>query len=350
MWKNTDTCFYKLSETKDIPFVGFDFDDTLVKLKTSFILSNVKPTLIQLSTKYNIVIFSNQNGVKRQKCTHEFVRENFDNFLKQVDLPISIFYSIDTDKYRKPNIGMFNLFKQLFNKPLEWYCGDACGRKKDFSNSDLYFANNCGIRFKIPEHIFNKQPNDINIVKCSKLYTNDKWESGININKQQLVQVTDTNITLPCYKKILIVMVGPQGSGKSLVTNMLIKKHNFNVVSLDNISSKSKLKKIFNQYKQSENVNGIIVDNTNATLKNRQEWFSLVDETWTKLIIYINIPKLVSLHLVKYREFYTNKHIPNVAVHSFYKRLEPPNKNEANIIELVNPILYKPFNHNLRFT
>ena len=137
MWTTYETCSYKVSGIKDRPFIGFDFDDTLVKLRTNEPLPNVKDKLEELYRDFNIVIFSNQNGVQKGKCTHELVRNNFDTFISKVNLPISVFYSIGNDIYRKPNIGMFTLFKQTCNKPLEWYCGDACGRRKDFSNSDL---------------------------------------------------------------------------------------------------------------------------------------------------------------------------------------------------------------------
>ena len=42
--------------------------------------------------------------------------------------------------------GMFDLMISLLNPiNVEYYCGDAAGRKGDFSRSDLYFANNCNM-------------------------------------------------------------------------------------------------------------------------------------------------------------------------------------------------------------
>lgn len=348
MWTTYETCSYKLSDIKDRPFIGFDFDDTLVKLRTNEPLPNVKDKLEELYRDFNIVIFSNQNGVQKGKCTHELVRNNFDTFISKVNLPISVFYSIGNDIYRKPNIGMFTLFKQTCNKPLEWYCGDACGRRKDFSNSDLYFANNCGIQLKTPEHTFNSQDNTISIVKCSELYSDDTWVNGLNTNSSKLIETYEKDIELSNDKKVLILMMGAQGSGKSLISERLAKRYNYNVISSDNIPSKSKLKQQLKKYIALEQ--GIIIDNTNASLRNREEWYRMVDESWKKVVIYINIPKPVSFHLVKYRETHTDKHIPNVAVHSFYKRLEPPTDKEGHIIEINKPIVIESFNHNLRFT
>lgn len=64
---------------------------------------------------------------------------------------------------RKPEIGMYTEFmqdiKQKMNvhidkKCWQWYCGDAAGRKSDFSDSDKAFAEKIGIPFKLPEDIF----------------------------------------------------------------------------------------------------------------------------------------------------------------------------------------------------
>ena len=53
-------------------------------------------------------------------------------------------------------VGMFELMKSIL-KPIDvvYYCGDAAGRLNDFSRSDLYFANNCEVKFKTPEEIFH---------------------------------------------------------------------------------------------------------------------------------------------------------------------------------------------------
>lgn len=63
---------------------------------------------------------------------------------------------------RKPNIGMYIEFEKDYAsvtgeslvKEDILYVGDAAGREADHSDSDLKFAENCGIQFKIPEDIF----------------------------------------------------------------------------------------------------------------------------------------------------------------------------------------------------
>ena len=65
MWTPKDSCVYKLSTSLPRPFLGFDFDDTLVHLRTSELRPNVKETLTTLNKDFNLVIFSNQIELKK---------------------------------------------------------------------------------------------------------------------------------------------------------------------------------------------------------------------------------------------------------------------------------------------
>ena len=86
------TCFHNFIVEGDIyhqllkkrPVVGFDFDDTLVDLKTREILPNVIEKLKTLYETCDIVIFSNQLGVKRGKVTNKGIQNVFDTFIGAV--------------------------------------------------------------------------------------------------------------------------------------------------------------------------------------------------------------------------------------------------------------------------
>lgn len=60
------------------------------------------------------------------------------------------------DHMRKPNVGMYEEFRKDFQQSVSFkcYCGDAAGRKKDFSDSDKVFARNLGVEFVLPELFF----------------------------------------------------------------------------------------------------------------------------------------------------------------------------------------------------
>lgn len=80
-------------------------------------------------------------------------------------VPIRIVAALSkTDKYRKPNSGMFDLVRDLYRtKGLEVdmdksvYVGDAAGRmalgsrKKDHGDTDFKLALNVGLKFVTPE-------------------------------------------------------------------------------------------------------------------------------------------------------------------------------------------------------
>ena len=197
-------------------------------------------TLIE--NKYNIIVFSNQKGIEKKKTSHEKVQEKMENFSKLLDNSITFFYATSDDEYRKPCIGMFKLFKSLTKSKIEYYCGDAAGRPKDFSISDLYFANNIGVQFKLPEEIFNGV-GDVGLIATTQkksltnsLYANDVWENGFLKNKRNIVSLSeniDLDEVLEQNQKYLILLVGPQGSGKTTIRNNIVKKHDFEVINND---------------------------------------------------------------------------------------------------------------------
>lgn len=64
------------------------------------------------------------------------------------------------DRYRKPNTGMLQEFYQDIESQnkIEYYVGDAAGRKNDFSDSDKAFAINADLHFYTPEELFLMYP------------------------------------------------------------------------------------------------------------------------------------------------------------------------------------------------
>tara|TARA_B110001469_G_scaffold127557_1_gene148978 strand:- start:2921 stop:4012 length:1092 start_codon:yes stop_codon:yes gene_type:complete len=362
MWKCVDSCYYLYLDTqfdKNKSTISFDFDGTLMDFKTDEIMDITIQKVKQLSNIFNIVVFSNQMGIDRNKTTHNIVQSRFDMFLKSINVPIHIFYSTKKDKYRKPYIGMFELFKSLVNQPsidIQWYCGDAAGRHSDFSTSDLYFAHNIGIQFKVPEEIFENCINPelaCKNIKALELYKKDIWKNGLLDNHLQLLNIKnvkekghDININLG--SKNLILLVGPPGSGKSSLSTHYSEKHNLGIISRDINPSKKYRENKFNQYMIDDKLNGIIIDDLNNTEQSRNIWINKVKYKpgWEIIIIYINIYKRESIHLCNYRFHYNEKkYIPTVVIHKYYKYLEPPNDS----IVLCSSFTNYDFNHTLRF-
>jgi len=147
----------------------FDLDDTLIKTASGKIFAankddwkfhqNVVATLKKYNTEnYSIIIVSNQAGLKNETKINEWIHK-LDNIIKTLNIPIMIFASFSHDEYRKPLPTFYTIIKQKFKTNgvdivESFYCGDACGRINDHSDTDLKFALNCQIPFYTPEHIF----------------------------------------------------------------------------------------------------------------------------------------------------------------------------------------------------
>ena len=386
-WSNDNGCYHNFNviKPKYKSLIAFDFDDTLVNLKTKKILPNVKEVLNEwYEKKYQIVVFSNQMGITKNKTTHEEVHGHFENFMKIVNIPIIFYYSINNDKYRKPSNGMYNLatithsrfgsYTLKTTNEILFYCGDAAGRDKDFSSSDLYFANNCNISFKTPEEVFHNKIEVIKIKDTPKLvlYKDDIWKDGILSNPRKLfdiVHINKDNELIPeldVSKQLLVYMIGSMGLGKSSLSSILSDKYNLEIINLDTNILKIIKSKINIGYK---NKSGIIIDNCNSTIKNRDYWHKLALKNSNDFNIYyihFDIPKPISIHLTRYRTYCNNqidkykydsyeynkfnKNIPVVAIHKYYKSFELPNKEEGTIITIKSPLtLMKDYNHNYRF-
>jgi len=316
IWENIDTCWYKLDKLKNNnPFIIFDYDDTLCKKFTSELLENVKNSILELNKEYNICIFTNQMGISKKKTSHDEVRKLFNEFQKKINnIPLQIFYSTSDDLYRKPMTGMFKLMTSIFKKSkIEYYCGDAGGRKKDFSVSDLYFANNCELIFKVPEEVFLQSEPANNLVsknlKSLDLYKDDIWENGILQNPREIIKIKkikeiNKNIFNQIVSKTLknlIIMIGPQGSGKSTLSIYLSELYEYGLINGDSCKTKNEMKKKFKEFQLNSIYNGIIIDNTNPLKKTRDEWKTLLIEKkkWNILIIHIDINKFSEHQKVK---------------------------------------------------
>jgi bifunctional polynucleotide phosphatase/kinase len=255
-----------------------------------------------------------------------------------LDIPIIIYASIDNDIYRKPHTTFYDIIKLDNEYEIKevFYCGDACGRKSDHSDTDYKFALNCGITFYTPEELFSgrrqekfiKYPLDFN----KKYITND----NIKINY-------DNN-------KTLIVMCGFPGSGKSTYVKANLKK--FVRVNQDTLKTKDKCVKVCKE--NMEKNKNIVIDNTNASTEIRKLYLDLADEyEYKKICIKIETPREIAKHNMYYRFYKANKiksdnesdeesdekkkvkYIPEIAYNKYAKDFKEPTKKEFDEIYII---------------
>ncbi len=171
-WKKYETVQYKIpSDTKQVKaLAGFDLDSTLIISDRGELFATkgwlwaydkIPEILKSINDKgYTIVIFSNR---KVRGHLIENTMSMIDQIINTLQLPIYVFLATADDQYRKPNIGMFNLFKQLTGTisldSNSIYCGDAAGTNAlnpafRWSDADIKFAHNTGLKFLLPTDLF----------------------------------------------------------------------------------------------------------------------------------------------------------------------------------------------------
>ena len=196
-YKIYNNCYKSIDKNKYI--FGFDLDNTLIKFNLKIntfelLYENIIVKLKKIMKLYNIVIITNQ-AYNKYNLFEEKITKLLELFTKN-NIYIYIYVSTKNDNYRKPNIGLINIIEKDYCNKLKYYCGDACGRKGDFSDTDYKFALNLNIPIFTPEQIF-----------C-----NSKNKTIFNIMYPELNKIKYNFNYIP-NKKEMIIMIGYPASG-----------------------------------------------------------------------------------------------------------------------------------------
>jgi bifunctional polynucleotide phosphatase/kinase len=310
---------------------SFDLDGTLISTKSNKkfpIDSNdwiwkyeiVPKRLKELyNNNYSIIIVTNQAGLSTDEKIEEW-KTKINNIQKELGFQLLVLVAITKDEYRKP----FPTFRKYFPSKItndSFYCGDACGRKNDFSDTDLKFALNCGLQFLTPEHFFLDEKNDFpNVTYMFDL-----------ANK---IKSTDIDFK-PRHKEVLI-MVGLQGSGKSTFAKNIANKtyildnNNFNycIVNQDELKTMPKCLKFADL--QIKKNHSLIIDMTNPSIEKRKIWIDFAKEhNYTCRIAIMKTSLELSKHNNMYRSLVNKtEHIPDIAYNIYKKNFIYPTKEE----------------------
>ena len=354
-FKSENTLLYFLPNKKILldkkytKLASFDLDHTLIKPKDNrvhpksiddfeLVFENIIDKLTELyKQNYNIVIFSNQSDLlsieKQEK--KKIVLGRIEKLIDLLGFEISIFISTQKNIFRKPNLGMLDFFIEKTNIKLDYknsyYVGDAGGRiktkqgKKDFACSDRMFAINANLKFYTPEEFFIENYNEnikyVCINKAETLFLNGKnLELEISKQEDKIKKIIKNNI---------IFFQGPPASGKSYLSNRL-EKLGYNIISQDRLGTKAKVISEFKKLLKDMN-NKIVLDNTNGSKKYRNSFTEILNKQNREyVLINIDISKEQSFFLNNYRSKVQNiTALPDVAIHSYFKRLEKINKDEG---------------------
>lgn len=156
----------------------FDLDNTLIRSDTGFVYMRSAedwvPTVNYsrlitffrslITEGWTIVIFNNSKEIKAGQT--QITRNRIDKFIELMQLQLPeftpyVYISIRDDQYRKPNIGMWQLFLKatgITPRASSFHCGDAFGRASwnplyQWGDEDLEFARAIGLAHYTPEEI-----------------------------------------------------------------------------------------------------------------------------------------------------------------------------------------------------
>jgi bifunctional polynucleotide phosphatase/kinase len=327
-----------------------------------------------LAAGWRLVILTNQK--KMTLADVESKMPAITGALELSGIHATILVATQDDFYRKPSTGMVDFLLEHLNgshnkldKVASFMVGDAAGRKGDHSPADLMLAENAAIHFMTPEIFmsdFRIPPQANKIIANTEmkkliidLVSNPKYfnpqayicsfkEKDIQDRKKGMEALEESISTA---KNFILVMVGPPASTKSTLANHLISKvaPSTTIMSYDTFSgTKTAFKKEVAKLLSAKQ--NVIIDNTNAKAKDRQQWIDLANASETpyiKLEVFYDLPKPLVMHLNDLRNKMINSsritntshevipegqdatHVPDVAIHTWYKYLEPPSSTDG---------------------
>ena len=339
--------------------LSFDLDDTLITFgksgkskspnktkdtpyKFTFDLNKVKSKLDEYQKNdFIFAIFSNQNGITQGHIKESDFKDKIDKiFSQELKYPIITFFAKEKDFYRKPCVGMFDLFTKKFNEnaPLDLseciYVGDAAGRKKsstykrnDFSNSDYKFALNCGLKFLTPEEFFLGE-------KCPYPTINNTLHDLDKNNNDHIKYDVSPN------HKEAIIFIGSPGSGKSNFCENNLTPKGYIRINQDTLKTRQKVIKCLEENLKAGNK--VVIDSTNPEKNGRKEYIKICKNYgyYVRAFNFL-VSKDLAMHLNNLRTINKNrKHLSGyvnaIPIHTFFKNYEEPEKNEGfdDIVEV----------------
>lgn len=168
---------------------------------------------------YHLVIFSNQGRLTTASGSEapeaQLFKKKVASILTLLDVPLTIYVACANDIYRKPRIGMWEemVLKEygtVIDKGESYFVGDAAGRKKDHSDSDVHFCENLGILFYTPEEFFLGMDGEV---------TGHKFDPKWYLKSGRKSTVVNALPETP----ELVVLVGLPGAGKTTYFNNVLR-------------------------------------------------------------------------------------------------------------------------------
>jgi len=310
-WINND---YLYGVTSNFEYkeniAAFDIDGTIITTKSNRVFPKdefdwkflYNTTINKLQeyheNNYCIIFISNQGGLKSEEKKESWKRK-MEIIVKEINLPICIFASIENYIYRKPLPTIWEIIESniKISKNNSFYCGDAAGREKDHNDTDYKFALNYKIFFMIPEECF--------------LDKQKKEKIKIKYPNIEILPLEADYIFYQQKSKELIIMIGYPGSGKSSIANNYLKPNDYIIINQDSLKTKKKcLETIEKNMILNKN---IVIDNMNYTKEKRKEFIDIAKKyNYSLRAIFLETSYELSKHNMLYRYYISNANIQRI--------------------------------------
>lgn len=157
-------------------------------------------------------------------------------------------------------------------------------------------------------------------------------QTGLRIDLHfMLYIIVSTTMQIPVYrhhtKPVLVITVGPMAVGKTWLATHIYPT--FTRVNQDTLKTKSNVQKEFQRAISCREC--IVVDNTNPTIETRDWYIQIAKQAGYRIVCYYyDVDKQTAMDLDKQRALRSNTvKIPSIAYHIYYKRLQPPSKDQG---------------------
>lgn len=328
---------------------GFSLIGTLVNITNNSTQSRWEHTFKNVPDKlkklyrddYEIVVLT--DNVLNENLNMITFKTKISRFMRRINVPMRIFMSLGDYTTKKPAPGLWNIFKERHQEPIDYrvsfFVGNHAGRVQnwaegkpsDSSNVDRYFAVNVGLCFITPDEFFLQAP--IARYRFPQFHPYEFIATHDFINYSTVISQTQE----------LLVLVGPPNSGKSwLCRNHLVPAGYVHMRINSIIKARHYGKTIRANLRNGKSV---VIDGMNPSIKSRGVYVKLAKSCAVKIrCIQMCCPKLQLVHNRRFRELCERKDDSSETERTRYfdKNFQQPDEKEG-FAEVKQQMFYPTF-------
>uniref|UniRef100_A0AAG5DNA9 PNK FHA domain-containing protein n=1 Tax=Anopheles atroparvus TaxID=41427 RepID=A0AAG5DNA9_ANOAO len=281
---------------------AYDMDGTLIKTKSG----NVFPKSIddwQIAfpevpgklkalhkNGFKLVIFTNQAGIGKGKVRIEDFRQKIEALVRKLSVPIQVFISTGSGKYRKPRTGMWETLCESKNDgvPVDKNVPDTNWVKPEFDPKD--FCDGQG--------------------------------------KQPLLAPAGAKLTSG--EQEVIIMIGFPGSGKSHFVRQYLAPKGYEIVNRDTLGSWQKC--VTSMESAIQRGKSVVIDNMNPDVESRKRYLQAATRANIPVRCFVmDVSYKHARHNNAFRELTDRSHstIPDMVFNSYKSKFQEPTVKEG---------------------